>query len=115
VKITQVEPMVPEAPVQKPWRIRTAVYTGVQPLLMCLETDESHTGYGEGLARFSPRAGAAVGAGLTLAPTGSERPPSSLLLLTAKSRGGIITLGALREIKTGAVPLERGTSCAESR
>ena len=60
MKVTAVEPIVLEAPIKEPWRIGTAVYTSMHAMLVRLDTDEGITGYGEGLVRFSPRAGAAV-------------------------------------------------------
>lgn len=60
MKVTKVEPIVLEAPVKEPWRIGTAVYTSMHAALVRLETDEGITGFGEGLARFSPRAAASV-------------------------------------------------------
>ncbi|MFI5339943.1 MAG: hypothetical protein ACHQ7N_08910 [Candidatus Methylomirabilales bacterium] len=60
MKVTQVEPIVLEAPVKEPWRIGTAVYTSMHAALVRIETDEGVTGFGEGLARYSPRAAASV-------------------------------------------------------
>jgi len=60
VKVTKVEPIILEAPVREPWRIGTAVYTSMHAALVRIETDEGVTGFGEGLARFSPRAAASV-------------------------------------------------------
>jgi D-galactarolactone cycloisomerase len=60
MKVTKVEPMVLEAPVKEPWRIGTAVYHTMHAMLVRLETDAGITGVGEGLVRFSPRAGAVV-------------------------------------------------------
>jgi L-alanine-DL-glutamate epimerase-like enolase superfamily enzyme len=60
MQITKVEPMVLEAPVKEPWRIGTAVYHSMHAMLVRLETDAGIVGLGEGLARYSPRAGAVV-------------------------------------------------------
>ena len=60
MKVTAVEPMVLEAPVKEPWRIGTATYTSMHAMLVRVDTDDGITGYGEGLVRFSPRAGAAA-------------------------------------------------------
>jgi L-alanine-DL-glutamate epimerase-like enolase superfamily enzyme len=60
MKITRIEPMVLEAPVKEPWRIGTAVYATMHAMLVRVETDEGISGFGEGLARFSPRAAAVV-------------------------------------------------------
>ena len=58
MKVRQVEPIVLEAPVKKPWRVGTAVYTSMHAALVRVEMDEGITGFGEGLARFSLRAAA---------------------------------------------------------
>jgi L-alanine-DL-glutamate epimerase-like enolase superfamily enzyme len=60
VKVTKVEPIVLESPVKEPWRIGTAVYTSMHAALVRIDTDEGITGFGEALARFSPRAAANV-------------------------------------------------------
>jgi L-alanine-DL-glutamate epimerase-like enolase superfamily enzyme len=60
MKITKVEPMVLEAPVKEPWRIGTAVYHSMHAMLVRIDTDAGITGFGEGLVRYSPRAGTVV-------------------------------------------------------
>ena len=60
MKVTKIEPMILEAPVAEPWRIGTAVYASMHAALVRIQTDEGITGFGEGLARFSPRAAASV-------------------------------------------------------
>ena len=52
MKVTKIEPIVLEAPVQEPWRIGTAVYTSMHAALVRIDTDEGITGFGEALARF---------------------------------------------------------------
>jgi len=86
MKITTVEPMVLEAPVKEPWRIGTAVYTSMHAMLVRVETDDGITGYGEGLVRFSPRAGAAVVRDI-LAPVVIGQDPFEVELVWDKMYG----------------------------
>jgi len=86
MKVTTVEPMVLEAPVKEPWRIGTAVYTSMHAMLVRVETDEGITGYGEGLVRFSPRAGAAVVRDI-LAPVVIGQDPFEVELVWDKMYG----------------------------
>src|SRR5512133_3443961 len=60
VKITNVEPIVLNAPLKEPWRIGTAVYASMNSVLVRVETDEGITGYGECMVRFAPTAAAAI-------------------------------------------------------
>lgn len=60
MKVTNVEPMVLEAPIAEPWRIGSAVYTSMHAALVKIETDEGITGYGECLVRFVPDVGAGI-------------------------------------------------------
>lgn len=60
MKVTDVTPIILEAPLEEPWRIGTAVFTSMHATLVRLDTDEGISGFGECLVRFSPEAGAAV-------------------------------------------------------
>jgi L-alanine-DL-glutamate epimerase-like enolase superfamily enzyme len=83
MKITAVEPIVLEAPVKEPWRIGTAVYTSMHAMLVRVDTDDGISGYGEGLVRFSPRAGAAAVRDI-LAPVVVGQDPFAVELLWDK-------------------------------
>lgn len=80
MRITAVEPMVLEAPVKEPWRIGTAVYHSMHAMIVRVETDEGITGWGEGLVRFSPKAGAAVVRDI-LSPVVVGQDPGNIELL----------------------------------
>jgi L-alanine-DL-glutamate epimerase-like enolase superfamily enzyme len=83
MKITHVEPMVLEAPVKEPWRIGTALYTSMHAFVVRVDTDEGISGWGEGLVRFSPKAGAAITRDI-LAPVVVGQDPRDIELLWDK-------------------------------
>ena len=86
MKVTHVEPIILEAPVKEPWRIGTAVYTSMHATLVRIETDEGITGFGEGLARFSPRAAACVVQDI-LSPVVVDQDPFHVELLWDRMYG----------------------------
>ena len=60
MKVTNIEPIVIAAQLDKPWKIGTAVFRTMSATLVRVETDEGISGIGECLTRFAPEAAAAV-------------------------------------------------------
>lgn len=60
MKITAVETLVLEAPLEQPWRIATFTLSSLTATLVRLRTDEGVSGTGEAIARLGPGVSAAV-------------------------------------------------------